>query len=747
MPNKILMTVLLFVVALLGLASSAVATPAKLSGVLEWRYGAHTATENGSKVLDASHFTQQYSFLAEKSGLLSNGRLGKYDLALGYEWSWVDSKRGNGVDIAIDNPLDNILYRGDIKLAPGGLPFNMHAFSYDMHNISLVAEDLGELFSTRGSSDVDGTITDIMNGSNRVTGMTLQAGVANGHYEGKYRNALATLPRLLIDFRQNDVFDKKSLRPRDYTDRDLAFVSLNKKNNWFHYKFFTHEDRINPNENLQEQTFLLGTIDHRQRRQWVNLTNWIKVSADISYSETLPEASVTSLEYQKRYDVNLFTKAQRTRWQGSNFTTYSRVSDETSFDKSLFVPLYGSGELNRDTSWRVRMLGSTNSRELYSGVVDRESGHIYASAQVDTFRQARYIFSPTVAAESKQGTDGEGHAVSAGAEFHNNSRYRTAYDLSGRYEARLFNGTGQTGQAVDYLEQMIDGRLAKDINSRLRGGLSQLFWFASGTYDSTVADYISADSDALINHTSAGDGSVFRSLSTLSLDHRTLFGLNNRVELVYDYQTSPTLSGQQVQLNHRLDYRKKAWSVISDSRLGYGDELATTSISLGAGAKDFFSNTTTLTYRPSRVVRADIALGYDHRTYTNASALEHYSVKERLEYALWQHKGLVRQLAVFGQEFEWVKGLQGAESVGENYRALTLFTNYYPTRISLLSAKLRYETDSSSDNDTLLVFLTAGLDFQKLKLSLDYSYGDRTASGLLAARNENRWEVKAKKMF
>ncbi len=748
MPNKILITALLFVVACIGLAATAVAAPAVISGALEWRIGDHTATENGSKVLDASHFTQKYSFLAEKQGYLGDGRLGDYSLALGYEWSWVDLDSENGSQLLIGNPLDKILYRGEISLTPGGLPFNFHAYSHDMTSTAFVEKDLGELFNERGSSSGLGTVTDIANGTHRVTGLTLNVGAQNGHYEGKYRDILSTVPRLLLDFRQVDVHDLNSLNPRDYTDRDLAFVSLNKKNNWFHYKVFTHDDRIDPTANFSEQEFLLGTIDQHNRRQWVNMTNWIQVSSDIAYSETLTESSGSSLQHQKRYDINLFTRANRTRWQASNFTTFSRVNDGNSMDRSLTVPFYASGELSRDTAWRVRMVGSRTESKLFSsGLYDQQSDDLYATAKVDTYRQARYVFSPSVSAESKQGLDGEGYALSASAEFHNNPAYRSPYDLFGRYDVRWFTGIGDNGLDTSYFEQEAEGSLEKDFNSQLRVGISQYLLYANGTYSETVADNISAASSSILNYHLNAEGDALRSLTTIFADHRALNRVNNRLEISLDYQSGPSFSGSQWLFTHSLSFRKAAWIVTADSRLGFGDELAISSASLGGGLEGFFTNFTKLSYRPSRIVSSSLGAGYERRTFSANSSMERFTLNESAEYSLWQRSGLLRKLASFGQSIEATKTLQTNSSVASDTIAFTLLTNYYPTRISILSAKLRYELDNAADNATLTAFLSAGIDFQKLQVSLDYSYGDRSVGLSEPERMEQRWELKVRKTF
>ncbi len=747
MPNRILISALLLLIALAGFAASAFAAPTRISGELELRYGSHTATENGVEVLDAGHFTQKYSILAEKEGLLSNGRLGRYRLNLGYEWAWVDAEKGLGQKVRIDNPLDNLLYRGEIKLAPGGLPFKLSAYSYDNHSMTFVTDELGELFNRHGFTVPGETVSDVRNGSNRITGLTFFAGTKNGRYEGKYRDTLSTLPLLLIDFRQTDVHNVKVANPIDYTDRDLAFVSLNKKSNWLHYKVFTHEDRIDDSNNYREQSFLLGTIDHNEYRQWVHLANWIEVSSDISYSETVTNRGVSRILDQKRYDLNVFAKARRTRWQGSSFSSYSRVTDGDSLDRTLILPFNANGELNRDTAWRFNLIGRRTQEDLLGGVKDGQTDDMYASARIETFRRARYLFTPSAAAESKQGMDGEGYALKLGAEFRNNSRYRSDYDVFGSYEARRFTGTGETGRDVDYFEQVLEAGIGKDLSSQLRGTFSQNFMLGNGSYDSSVADQISAQTDSIINYKGFHRGSVFRSLTSFVADHRSQRKVNNRLELSFEYQSGPLVDGLQTQIDHRLDYIHGAWRVSLNNRYGFGDEIADSTISLGSGVDTFFLSTSDIGYRPSRVVEASLRSRYENRSYVTGMDTETYKLLQSAQYSLWNMSGLRRKLAVFGEEVEFVKNLQDAETVGEDYLAFTLFTDYYPLRSTLLSAKLRYEIDGNEGSEYLIAFLSAGVDFQKLKLSLDYSYGDRTEGDFLASRTEHRWEMKVTKLF
>ena len=407
-------------------AATAQADPAQVSGVVELRYGQHSAEEGGVDVIDAGHFTQKYSILVEKSGLFSKGKLGTYDLALGYEWNAIDATRDNDVSVSVSNPLDKILYKGEVLIAPGGLPFRMHAFSYDLTPTTFIEEDFSIIFKDRSNFSPDaGTVVDFENSKNVITGLSLVAGLKNGDYSGRYRDLLTSMPRLLIDYRQIDVEDTDSFTARNYTDRDLAFVSLNKRDNWFHYRVFTHEDHLDPTQNLEEQTFLLGNINHAYRREWVNLTNWIKVSTDLSYSEVKP--NVTTSE-EHRYDLNLFTRANRGTWQAANYTTYSRVRDDSSLEKYIDVPFFAHGELSADTSWRYQLQLQQQETDRYSGnlIGQEQRGNFYTFLKVETFRQSRQIVSPYLEASVKTGTEGQGRALRVGAELFSNPSFRGA---------------------------------------------------------------------------------------------------------------------------------------------------------------------------------------------------------------------------------------------------------------------------------------------------------------------------------
>ncbi len=758
MPRCFILIICLLVV--LPMSEAAFAAPGTLSGSAELRLAGQNVKTGGVETVDASHFVQQYSFLWEKQGQLNKGRFGSYDLALGYEWSYVDTEV-NGQDAQIDNPLDKLLYRGEIKIAPGGLPFNMRAYSYDVHRTSFVSSDMGVLF-TDNTQDYDrGIITDINNGTHITTGLTFMAGTANGYYKGKYRDLLTSLPRLLIDYKQETVHDVRGVNPQNYIDRDLAFVSLNKKDNWFHYRRFEHIDKLVSNQNTSQDTYLLGSIDHENRRQWINLTNWIKVSADMSFTDIKADQSRGAADSAERYDMNLFAKASRTRWQGNEFTSFSRVRTADRLENRLLVPVFARGELNRDTSWRFQM-ESYQYRDLNQiNMSERDTDDLYARGEVTAFRQARYVFKPRAEFENKSGSEGEGQSVRLSAEFNNNPQYRSVEDLFASYTIAGMSGTGDTGISASYVEQTLKAKLQKQINSSYLVGAEQTFDYGTGAYDTTVSDKIQfnlAGIGSFGSATGSFDSSVFRSNSRAFVEIKAQSPMRNRFELEFDLYESDVVSGNQAALTHRMDYNKAALRLSWTNNYVIGDGLPNESVigSYGpsttdpgaARSADFSSSYSTrfyANYAPSRASRFSTSIDYEKFQYNIGPDVETMNFEESYEYTVWHVNGRIRKLLVVGETGEYDKS-QTAGTATSLY-SFTLFTDYYPTRHALLGARIRYEYDDLFDTDTVLTYLTAGLNYSEFQVSLDYSYGRRAATDTEPEILESKWEVKVKKTF
>ncbi len=746
--------ILLLLLVLVAGIGPALAREDRLSGAVSLSYGAHSAEENGKEVLDASHFSHQYSLVYEMEGLLASGRAGRYDLALGYEWADVSSEI-NGQDVAIDSPLDKILFRGELFLAPGGLPVQMRLFSNDMNSIAFSRSLQGELFVEDEDligSNV-GTVTDVLSSQHILTGATLIVGEKNGAYRGQYRSMFTDLPRLLLDFRQYDVRDTNGVTPEHFRDRELAFVSLNKANNWFHYRVFEHTDFINAEEDYREYSYLIGTIDHTNRRQWIDLTNWIQLSADLSYTEGEKDQFAPSAETYNfnRYDMNLFSRFNLKRLRGGNYNNFSRLVTEGRVEKSLEVPFFFSGDFDRHTGWRLQLIGRSRQDTDLSSGANSEETDLFASAKLDMFRQSRYTLAPTFSAEVSEGDGFNGYALSAGAEFSSNLRYRPQYELFGAYSLTTIAGDRKAVSASNFFEHRLEGRVETDLSDRIRTGLRQVLVYGHGRLDNNLVDHISVDSQMGELASQSSSESTFQSLTSWFTDIRHTNQLSNRFELSYDHRSGPVENGSELGLLHRLTYfsirRELTLDIENELFIGeleneLGGAISPAGVD-STGELDFIHQTD-LIYSPNRM--SELRLGFDFeyhdfKDWTN----KRYMLRQEYNYTFFTG-ALSRKWMRLGEEleFEHYNDFNGQKH--DEYQ-LTLLGDFYPSRATLLGARFRYRIRDFENDEIFTTHLIAAANFLKFEASLEYSYGLRAKGENLPERKEHLWEAKVTKNF
>lgn len=763
-----------FVILIVALALSVpvAAAPGGLSGSAALRYGEYSATENGQTVAGGHSFSQQYSLVYKKAGELLQGRGGNYDLALGYEWNALNVKTVDalqGRDLDADLSTGKVLYRGEATLAPGGLPFRLHVFSRDM-NRSLFEEDtslrMGSDFGVGRERNLlaPRLVDDLSNGSHITTGATLVVGIRNGHYLGRYRDILSSFPRLLMDYSENDVRDLATLNPKHYRDRNLAFVSLNKKDNWFHYRMHDYVDYVNHQGDYTKKTYMLGTVDQRMTRQWINMTNWIKVSADGALTQLVYKQGVQPSE--DRVDLNLFVKAVRSNWNAANFTNFSRVvRDSSELDKILEIPIYANGELDRNTAWRFAFITHRRQNSGYDdtpSILSEDKDDIYLKSNLEMFRQSRYIVSPTLELEAKRGDDGEGNSGRAQLEFYSNQKYRPKYDVYGSYSIAYFDGNDNTNQSIGYLENVADGKLGVNVSSRTRVSVHERILLGNGDLGWSMTDNIIPLGESSLVLSDAGQqsrtGRTFRSTTNLALEHSTRSRLRNRLEFVYDMLSSNGDHLSQSLVSHRLDYSGRTLYANMRNQLAWGDDIAggdfqSTALDLGTAQKivdTSYSHTSTIRYSPSRTWETSGKMKADWWEYKGGDTTTRFSLGESTVYNFFKVNGMVRKIASLAQEYSW-EWVNDAGSGLQTVHAFSLNCNYYPTHNSLLGVKTRYRIFPQADEDDFVYVLVAGLDFQKLKVSVDYGYGIRNGSDdgydSMPDRKEHRWHVNLEKVF
>ncbi len=756
MPGRALIITL---VCLFATARIAAASIGNVDGAIEWRYGEHQAQEAGDRVLDGKYFSQQYSLFYSKSDLLMSGKLGQYNVGLGYEWNVLDSeihsRQGSIPDQDVNISTGKVLFEGDITIAPGGIPFQLNAYSYDLRQTSFSESRVSGLFDTleTDSFSAPGLLTDLNNGQHITSGVTMFLGVANGNYEGPYRSLMANSPRIMIDYKQNYVRDLKSNTPSHYRDRNLAFVSLNKKDNWFHFRYYDHKDFENPEEDFEEKTYLLGTIDHQLQRKWVNLTNWIKVSADASYITSNFRTSSESVT--RAYDFNFAAIAQRKGWTFSTFDNYYRESSLKSLQKQIELPFFFKGRLSPDWEMRGRFIAARDEELNFIDDDYKNRENFFANWRIQNLPRTPVLYSADFSVESKAGTEGEGLSFKALLEAQNNRLYRPRYDIYSSYSLAYYSGEGSLGVDVDFWEQELKGSVETDINNFWRTGFVQSFLHGSGTLDRTVTDYLSPRSDMGLmfdgEKSQTREGAVFHSTTTLFAEHRGSSRFSNRFEFIYDYITDEQGSRDQLIASHRLDYDKRKFRVSWENAIVIGNHdtrggpTGRSDLSSGGVAEKSLESRLDVSYFPGSSVEFDFRGAYSYRESAEGSSTEWFAHQSAI-YNLITSSGISRQLVQFREDAEYERI---SDSFGElvTKTTFTLSTDYFPTRFLFLGSRLRFQYLKPENAKIYTASLSAGLNFEKLQIALDYSYGTRDESASVADRKEHRWELRTRKVF
>lgn len=749
------------------LPSAGRAAAGSLSGFADLDYAGYAAEEDGTEEVEASHFRQQYSILYQKSGRILRGRGGGYSLALGAEYNYLAADLN---EESIDLDSVKILYNGDLLLAPAALPFRLHAYSRDLRRSQMLADahpalsrgqEFGNLDLSAGGKILPSRIyTDLQNGQHIETGATLLVGIRNGSYMGSYRDLLSQLPRLLMDYRQLYVRDLSGRIPRHYMSRDLAFVSLNKKDNWFHYRFSDYRDFNDSGEHYVEKTYMLGTVDHALQRQWINLTNWIRISGDGSFTTSrrprVLAGGLTMLQTDT-YNINMFAKATRTNYEAATFVNMFRETESSGYwQREVEFPLYAHGELGRKTAWRFRLVGFRQQEPGAVGVSADDD--VFASTEIETFRTGPYILKPSLEAEVRSGDRGEGLGGRVNVEFFSNRLYQRRADLFLAYSLGYASVTADDGDDFDYLEQMLHGRAEYQVSPQIRIGVDDKVVYGQGGFGGNPLTRLSFQARRKLSFNASdeplvADGRVYSNSLSLFLEN-TRGRLRNRLEVQNEIFSLDGESEGQLSLRHRLDYDPSHLRLAIKNLAVSGDNLGGEGFSGGrivqllrpelVGADLLLKHATGLAYLPSRNWEADIEAGYSWVDADSGGGSE-ISLHQKLKYNLDTANGIVRRLAQFRQEFAYER-VDYSGLTGDGYR-LILGGDYFPTHILQYGAEVQYVFVSPQDVGQIAFRTYAGLHFQKLAVDFDYAYGTRSSGETVAARREHRWQMQIKKTF
>ena len=737
---------------LLCAAALGVVSPARaqLSGEAELGYTRYDAEVNGAKAVEGSSFHQRYSLLYQTSGDLYKGRVGNYDLALGYEWGSFDTRINSSLNVAAVRgdesrsvSAGHLLYRGEVLIDPQELPLKLRAYSYDLSRMTFN----NDLTALGGVQVIDSRLVSNLQEGTRITsGATLLFGVKSGLTNG-YNAIFRHIPLVMLDYRDDIIRDLKSLSPIDTRMRRLAFVSLNKRDNWFHYRTTDFTDYINPNQSYKETQLQLGTIDQALTRRWIDLTNWLKISVDGQFTKHDSATPVNSFE---GYDVNLFAIATRRDWDARTFTSFSRLTDRTGITLERTIPVYGRGIVGADIEWKGSLsVNEKKIRELGGNVVNNSDYN--ASLRADMFRRSPFTLGVNAKAESSTNYGSKLLSFEGGVETASTARFSRDYSITGNYTVKYFDSLNES-VGGGYLNQSLAGRVVYAASPTFRIDAAEELSTASGSNPKNFSN-----SSITINSGFNGGGSF--ASGTASSFQRRNNDINDYVRSVTSVSTSwrPTprtsigFSVSEDILTHSeggTDYLTTFHNTIDYSASTFQARLRNSyNVRMIDGeALGHMESIGTVEYRPNRYLEGLLTYTYSVGDLDANSKTEFIDLRQRLGYSIYASSGLSRKVMELYEEFSYNRtknfGIVNADV--NTVRRFTLGARYYPLRSLYVGGDARFSLIDPSGATEQYYTGVMGINFRKFQANLEYSYGKRNGDD---SRIEKRIAANVKKQF
>lgn len=722
---------------------------ARLSGEAELGYTSYDAEVDGAKVVDGSSFYQRYSLMYGTSGDFYRGRVGRYDLALGYEWGSFDTDvtyhgdiAGSQGDAGRSASAGHLLYRGEVLLDPQELPLKLRAYSYDLNRVTLYQD----LTLNGGGKIIDSRLaSDLRDGTRITSGATLLLGVKSGLTNG-YNAIFRHIPLVMLDYRDDIVRDLKSLAPIDTRMRRLAFVSLNKRDNWFHYRTTDYSDKINADQSYKETQIQLGTVDQALTRRWIDLTNWLKISADGQFTKHDSATPVNSFE---AYDLNLFAIATRRSWDARTYSSYSRRVDREGISLERTIPVYGRGIIGADIEWNGSLYSNEKKiREVGGNVV--ENSNYSASLRADMFRRAPFTLGVTARGESTTSYGAKLMSLEGMVETTSTARFSRDYSLAGSYKVKYFESLDDSGGG--YLNQSLRGRLAYMGSPTFRMEMSEELSAASGNNPQNFSNsaitinegfdggtVLNSGSDASFRRRNNDINEYVRSVTTVNASWlplpRTSIGFSASEDILMrsegdtDYLTT---------FRNTIDYSVSSFAARMNNN--YNIRM------VDGEALDYLESIGTLEYRPNRYLDGLLTYTYSVGDVTSGTKSEFIDLRQRLGYSLYARAGMSRKLMELYEEFTYnrTKNSGNVSSEINTARRFTLGARYYPLRYLIVGGDARFSLLEPSGLTEQCYTGIVGINFRKFQANLEYSYGRSNGDD---NRIEKRIAANVKKLF
>ena len=713
---------------------------ARLTGDATLSYTSYDGRSSTNHVSSRS-FTQNYSLLYSSSGPIYNSRVGYYDVALGYNWTALDStvKSAGLPNDNYNETRGHLMYNGEIKLDPKEVPFKLTAYSRDMTRNSFTgsgSQYIDDFRSVLGARDL---ATGINDGLHIESGATLIAGVKNGMTNG-YNEFLRHFPMILVDYKDTLNKDLRSQTPVDERLSRLAFVSLNKKDNWFHYRHTLYADNLNTKNNYVENEVQIGTVDQELSRRWIDFSNWLKVSTDLQLSKRKTNYMDHSIE---DINLNLFVAAERKFWNAKTFATFNRNMDENqklSYLTSL--PVYASGTVSQDLSWDARTSFRTTHDTQVSGASTRFVNSL-VGYRVEAYKRALFTLTQGADVEVSDTDTDRLVTISGNIETISSPRFSRAVTLAASYKIKNSATSSDMTASTNFLEQSLELRGGYVPTNTLRFEVRQNSTFTRGSYSTFSST--ARDSGTLLPQfvnprgfsSSADTGTAgYHSVSNVLLAWNPKPRLNTSLSLTEDIYKSELQGTSAVTLAQSdISYANESWNVSNSFKYSHGSREG-----LDDNANTITDNAM-LRYTHSRSLDVSASAAYSEETQSNGKTVRGSEYVQRLNYYRFSKSGVARKLFEFNETLTYTDGIAVTSST--NGKSLTLGLKYYPISQLTLATGVGYSYDTTLSNYTMVWNAAAVANFRLLQDSLEYIHGLRKSDGL----RENKLTGSIRKSF
>jgi hypothetical protein len=706
---------------------------AALVGEAELGYVDYKADVNGARSMDASSFRQRYSLLYSKSDLLANDRLGRYRIALGYEWAAVDSKvrHYSGLQSSQESYTvsdGHVLFRGDLILSPQQLPIKIRAFSQDLTRAN---------FATIGyTSDrlIEPGITDaIMGGTHIESGFLAEIGTKDTMVQ-TVPSIFAQMPRLYIDYRDTIVKELKTEYAVDTRTKKLSFVSLNKKDNWFHVRTTDYTDNLQPNNSSRETQVILGTIDQFMERRWVDFSNWIKLSADGQFIKHNEFSN--NYEY---YELNLFGIASRSSWEARSFNTFRRTLDRNGLTYDTKIPFYLSGYAGPDTDWRVRVSTEQSKVKL---IQNYDATDTLVSYRIDTLKRGLFTLGHTGTVENYEHTDlGKTLSLSGRLEFASTKRFSSTFGLIGSYDIISANNKPVNRQEFRSTTQVFDVKGVYTPSNSWKFELDSAVTMASGnsSKDLTTQSYSNQASvvGTGVSTFTVPDDSYTRFRTMAKADWQPVARLKVSFSVTDDLlQAQGKKTEHGTEYANRIDYTEQRYRASLTSTY--------TTSTLTSGSATGFSSIGNLSYSPDRSLDSSVSYFYGDMNDRDGSKYSGFTLRQNTNYYLYTDYGVTRRILELNQALEY-EGQDYSTGIRRTTKSLIGGFRYYPISRLFIAGRAKYSLLTREVDSTQIIYnATLGMTFKLFQATIDYSLGRENGN---SNRLEKRFEANLKKVF